>query len=241
MIHSKIASDVSRIVTPKNVTSHPNAPAMQPGHNALPNAAQTAAMASHSGKVAPNTTTTPAHIGNTEPKKAKTKESSEGSTSGRAAARREAHANHPTVGPSGREGRSGGNGGGGSGFGSQQGHQDINDWMPFSAQQSRISRSPIQHRGPALAKVTAHPFHPLKSAVFSLAGRFYSEILPSMFRRTPQQVDQAGREVKKDAVRKSNSHRTERNEVRRNEIRARAEENPKRVFAGDLNRAFAGT
>jgi len=212
---------------------------MNPGTTALPNAAQTAAMMSHAGKIAPKTAPAPTHIGNNPAKPAKSKESPKGTASGKTADRRDAHTGHDSVAPSGREGRSGGNGKGG-GFGSQSQHQDINDWMPFSAQQSRITRAPIQHRGPALSKVAAHPFHPLKSAVFSLAGRFYSEILPTIFRRTPQQVDQAHRDVKKDAVRKSNAHRSERNEARRNEIRAMAEENPKRVFAGDLNRAFAG-
>lgn len=237
MIHSKIAMDAPRVLSGKTAASHPNAPAMQPMNAALPNAAQSAAMMSHAGKIPGKTSTTPGQIGTTPEKQTKSKESPQGTPSGKAAARRDAHTNHAIVGPSGREGRSGG-----SGFGSQHGqHQDIHDWMPFSAQQSRIMRSPITHLSPALAKVTAHPFHPLKSAVFSLAGRFYSEILPSVFRRTPQQVDQAGRDVKKDAVRKSNANRTERNEARRNEIRARAEENPKRVFAGDLNRAFAGT
>lgn len=241
MIHSRIGTEAPRIPSTKTAASQPHAQNMQPGNTALPNASQTAAIMSHAGKIAPKTTTTPAHIGNTPAKPSKSKEPSKGTASGKTAARRDAHTGHDSVAPSGREGRSGGNGKGG-GFGSQSGqHQDINDWMPFSAQQSRITRAPYQHRGPALAKLTAHPFHPLKSAVFSLAGRLYSELLPSFFRRTPQQVDQAHREVKKDAVRKSTSHRTERNETRRNEIRARAEENPKRIFAGDLNRAFAGT
>lgn len=241
MIHSNIGTDAPRIASTKTAASQPQAPSMQPGNAGLPNASQTAASMSHAGKIVPKTSTSPTHIGNTPAKPSKSKETSKGTASGKAAARRDAHTGHDSVAPSGREGRSGGNGKGG-GFGSQSGrHADINDWMPFSAQQSKITRSPYQYRGPALAKVTAHPFHPLKSAVFSLAGRFYSELLPSFFRRTPQQVDQAHREVKKDVVRKSNAHRTERNEARRNEVRARAEENPKRIFAGDLNRAFAGT
>lgn len=240
MIHTKVVSDATRLASTKASMSHVNSPAMQPGHTTMPNAAQTAQIMAHGGKVAPRTSTSPNHIGTapgtTHTKSTKPKDDKETTQSGtgKAAARREAHSNHPIVGPSAREGRSGGQS-------NHQGHQDMHDWMPFSAQQSRIARTPYMHRGPALAKVTAHPFHPLKSAVFSLAGRFYSEILPSVFRRTPQQADTANRQAKKEALRKSNDQRMDRNETRRNEIRARAEENPKRVWAGDVNRAFAGT
>ena len=58
----------------------------------------------------------------------------------------------------------------------------------------------------------------LKSVVLSMAGRFYTEVLPSIFRRTPQQVDQANRDIRKDALRKTEKHRTERNEASREGI-----------------------
>jgi hypothetical protein len=159
-------------------------------------------------------------------------------TAAKTAARRDAHIGHAVVGPSGRER-------GGSGFGGSQGHghPDIQDWMPFSAQQSRIVRSTRAYPAMGLTKVVAHPLHPLRAAVYTLANRLYTEVLPSLFRRTPQEMERQDRMrkdgIRKDALRKEQRQRSERQDARRDAIRKLAEVHPSRVMAGDLTVAFA--
>ncbi len=241
MIHMKTGAETPRIPASKATATKPEAPGMKPAGTAgAPTPAQAAAMMTGPGRVAPNSSTTPAKIGTTPPKPFGKKDSGS-TTSTRSAARREAHTGHASVAPAGRERGSGGGGGGGFGNGSQkQEHQDIHDWLPFSAQQSRIIRKPASHV-PGLTTVAAHPFHPLKAVVFSMAGRFYTEVLPSLFRRTPQQVDQSNRDIRKDALRKEQKHHSVKNEARREGIRKKADSDPHRVMAGDLTAAFAGT
>jgi hypothetical protein len=239
MIHTRNGIDTPRI-TAKTASKSDAPPPKAPGSAGSPSPAQAATIMTGPGRVAPKTSTTSANLGAAPPKPSKPKESAS-TPSSRASARREAHTGHATVAPRDERGSGGGKGGG---FGSQRDgqHQDIHDWMPFSAQQSRIIRRTPPHHAPGLPKLAAHPFHPmgLKSVVLSMAGRFYTEVLPSIFRRTPQQVDQANRDIRKDALRKTEKHRTERNEARREEVRRRAYSEGNRVMAGDLTRAFAG-
>ena len=177
-----------------------------------------------------------------EPPKTQSKPKAAGSSSGsaKAAERRNAHTGHASVTPEGRE-----RGGGGSGGSQRNGHPDIQDWMPFSAQQSRIAR--IHRTYPAtglanlanLAKAVPHPLQPLRAAVFSLASRFYSEVLPSLFRRTPREAEQNQREIRKDVLRKEQKQRSDRSEARRDIIRKRAESEPHLALAGDLTTMFS--
>ena len=238
---ARAGMEAPRIPVSKTAANKPESPSMKPaGSSGAPTPAQAAAMMTGPGRVAPKPSTTSAQIGAAPPKQSGKSKESTGSGSSKSAARRDSHTNHPTVAPSGRERGSGGGGGGGFGGGSQkQEHQDIHDWLPFSAQQSRIMRTTKPHV-PGLTRVSAHPFHPLKAAVFSIAGRFYTELLPSLFRRTPQQIDQANRDIRKDALRKEQKHRATHTEARREVIRKRADSDPHRVMAGDLNTAFAG-
>jgi hypothetical protein len=73
-----------------------------------------------------------------------------------------------------------------------------------------------------------------------MATRFYTEVLPSFFRRTPQEIHQKESE-NRYRLRKEEKHKGERNDARREAARKRAEMEPYRVMAGDLTSAFAGT
>lgn len=167
--------------------------------------------------------------------------------SSKAAERRNAHTGHASVAPAGRE-----RGGGGAGGFHRNGHPDMQDWMPFSAQQSRIARMHRTYPAAGLAgqvKVLQHPILPLKAAVFSLVRRIYSEFMPALIRRTPQERARKNRELRKVALRKhqaekqvaekQQAQKSMRNEMRREAIRKRAESEPHRVMAGDLTTVFS--
>jgi hypothetical protein len=111
--------------------------------------------------------------------------------------------------------------------------------MPFSAQQSRILRTPRATPAVGSAKVMAHLAHPVRTTVFSMVQRLYSEVLPSIFRQTPREKEQDSREIRKDSQRKELQKKQARDEARREIIRKRAESEPHRVMAGDLSIAFA--
>jgi hypothetical protein len=85
----------------------------------------------------------------------------------------------------------------------------------------------------------AHFAHPIRTAVFSMASRFYSEILPSIFRPTQREAERNDRDIRKETLRKEIRQKDERNEARREVIRKRAEADPRRVMAGELTSSFA--
>lgn len=161
-------------------------------------------------------------------KGSKPKESPSASTSSRAAARRQEHTNAPVAMPAGQE-RGKGGGSGGSGFASHQdGRQEMHEWMPVSAQQSRISRAsarPSMPHSMGLPKTGVHALHGggLETSVMSMLGKFYMDVLPSLFRRTPQDLgrNHARRQGGSDV--QVNTNKPER----------------KRAMAGDLSTSFA--
>lgn len=206
----------------------PQAPsAVKPGH-------PLADMARVAGGASPATTaprTEPS-----KPSKPRSRPDSQApqSKSAKTAARREAHTGHASVAPAGRE-----NGGRGSGGFRGQGHMDIQDWVPFSAQQSRILRTPRANPSVGSAKVTTHSHHAIRENVFSMARHFYNEVLPSLFRQTPRQAEQNDRQVRKEVLQKEIRHRSERSLARREAILKRAESKTQWVMAGDLTTTFA--
>jgi hypothetical protein len=239
MLPIKKAVDPSRRPV---VETAPNAPGSKPGKPAAsgastPTPARANALAADPVRTAPKGAQASAQSGIAASKSQSKSNAAGASGSGKPSARRDAHISHATVAPAGRDGRGGG-GGGFSGSG-RQGHPDIQDWMPFSAQQSRIVRTPRPYPAMGLTKVIAHPVHPLRAAVLYMAGNFYTQLLPSLFRRTLRETERNDRETKQEAMHKEQKHRSERNDARREAIRKRAEANPHRVMAGDLTTAFA--
>lgn len=180
----------------------------------------------------------------TRAKDAKPKETAS-TGSGRTGARRDQFSQHPVAMPSGRERGGGGGGSGGGGFGGD-GRHDMHEWMPVSAQQSRIVRSGASIRpGTAMAGAQAFRAAGLKSTVLSLFGRMYLEVLPSIFRRTPEQIDRSDRAIKKDALRKAEIRKEAQGDSRRlagsgSRANGPAQEE-RRVLAGDLTPAFAAS
>ncbi|MDB5104437.1 MAG: hypothetical protein JWP91_2126 [Fibrobacteres bacterium] len=211
-----------------------------------PTSNQAAALISVPGKIAPKTAAAAASaLSAAAPQSKNAKARETGTGQSRSSARREAHTGHAMVMPNGRE-RGGGGGGSGGGFGSQRDgqHQDMHEWMPFSAQQSRITRTTVPHHL-SLPKTGLHAFNgsALKTTVLSMFGKLYMEVLPSIFRRTPQEVTRLNRDIKKDAVHRSEEKKLARNQARREsgrdaQVQAASME-PRRVLAGDLTQAFA--
>jgi hypothetical protein len=216
-----------------------------PMSTGTPTPSQAAAILSGPGKAVPKTATPTVHGNPGASKGSKSKEPASIGSS-RASARREAHTNNPVAMPSGRDGRNGGGGGGGFGGSGRDGHPEMHEWMPVSAQQSRITRTTTPHHL-ALPKAGLHALRGsgLKSTVLSMFGKLYMEVMPSMFRRTPQEVDRLNRDIKKDAVHKSEARKSSHNQALRESGRdlqiESARPEPRRVMAGDLTTAFAGT
>jgi hypothetical protein len=240
MLPIKKSAESSRRPVAKTAPNAPGSKAGKPAASgaSTPTSARGNVLAADPIRTAPKGTPASAQSGSAASKSQSKPKAAGSSGSGKPSARREAHISHASVAPAGRDGRGGGGGGGFSGSG-RQGHPDIQDWMPFSAQQSRIARMPRTYPAVGLTKVIAHPVHPLRAAVLFMAGRFYSEVLPSLFRRTPKEMERNDREIRKDALRKEQKHRSERDEARRDTVRKRAEADPRRVMAGDLTTAFA--
>jgi hypothetical protein len=219
------------------------------GAAGTPTPTQVVAHMTGTGKLAPKTAiNTPATNPGSAPAKSKPKESSSGSISSRTAARRDEHTNSPVAMPSGREQGKGGKGGGGGFNGSHQdARQEMHEWMPVSAQQSRITRLSPRTSMPhhlALPKTGLHAIHGggLKSTVLSMFGKLYMDVMPAIFRRTPQEVDRNNRDLKKDAIHKSETRKLDRNHVRREDgrvLQAQTKAEPRRVMAGDLSTSFA--
>jgi hypothetical protein len=240
MIKTKNSTEPSRLPVAKNAANSPGPKGGNPSASGTPNPnpAPAAALATDPSRTASKASPASLPSGPSGPVASKTQSKPKAggpSDSGKAGERRDAHVGHATVAPTGRERGSGG------GFGGSQRHgqPDIQDWMPFSAQQSRILRMPRTHPAVGLTKVIAHPVHPFTAVIFSIASQFYSEVLPSFFRRTPREIERNNREIHKDALRKEQKRKSEANEARREAIRKRAAAGSRRVLAGDLTAAFA--
>jgi hypothetical protein len=199
------------------------------------------------GRAAPKTHTPSTHIGHTPAqhgtaaaKGAKAKETG-GTAASRTDARRDLHSDQPVAMPAGQRER----GSGGNGFqGDKDGRMEMHEWMPVSAQQSRVTRSIAPHIAMTRG---AHAFQHagLRTTVMSMFGRLYMEVLPSLFRHTPQEIDRSKRDIKKDLLNNTQEKHLTRSESRRDghmEIQGRpVKMEPKRAMAGDLSTAFAGT